>query len=62
MEYLRGHVTGRAVDGLCGSAPTGTGAPQGRRDDAAQFFGCQAVTPETERTSHYFFQQSHGSP
>jgi phenylpropionate dioxygenase-like ring-hydroxylating dioxygenase large terminal subunit len=43
-----------------GSAPTGTGAPQGRRDDAAQFFGCQAVTPETERTSHYFFQQSHG--
>ena len=43
-----------------GSAPAGTGAPQGRRDDAAQFFGCQAVTPETERTSHYFFQQSHG--
>ena len=25
-----------------------------------EFFGCQAVTPETERTSHYFFQQSHG--
>src|ERR1700730_187360 len=43
-----------------GSAPTGTGAPQGRRDDAAQFFGCQPVTPETENTSHYFFQQSHG--
>jgi phenylpropionate dioxygenase-like ring-hydroxylating dioxygenase large terminal subunit len=43
-----------------GSAPTGTGAPQGRHHDAAQFFGCQAVTPETERTSHYFFQQSHG--
>jgi vanillate O-demethylase monooxygenase subunit len=43
-----------------GSAPTGTGAPEGRRVDAAQFFGCQAVTPETERTSHYFFQQSHG--
>jgi len=43
-----------------GSAPTGTGAPQGLREDAAQFFGCQAVTPETERTSHYFFQQSHG--
>ncbi len=43
-----------------GSAPSGTGAPEGRRVDAAQFFGCQAVTPETERTSHYFFQQSHG--
>jgi vanillate O-demethylase monooxygenase subunit len=43
-----------------GSAPAGTGAPQGDRVDAAQFFGCQAVTPETEKTSHYFFQQSHG--
>jgi phenylpropionate dioxygenase-like ring-hydroxylating dioxygenase large terminal subunit len=43
-----------------GSAPTGTGAPEGRRIDAATFFGCQAVTPETQRTSHYFFQQSHG--
>ena len=43
-----------------GSAPTGTGAPEGRRIDAALFFGCQAVTPETERTSHYFFQQCHG--
>ena len=43
-----------------GSAPTGTGAPEGRRVDAAQFFGCQAVTPETESTSHYFFQQCHG--
>lgn len=43
-----------------GSAPTGTGAPEGKRQDAALFFGCQAVTPETEKTSHYFFQQSHG--
>jgi vanillate O-demethylase monooxygenase subunit len=43
-----------------GSAPTGTGAPAGNRVDAAQFFGCQAVTPETANTSHYFFQQSHG--
>ena len=34
-----------------GSAPTGTGAAQGSRVDAAQFFGCQAVTPETESTS-----------
>jgi phenylpropionate dioxygenase-like ring-hydroxylating dioxygenase large terminal subunit len=43
-----------------GSAPTGTGAPEGKRLDAAMFFGCQAVTPETSKTSHYFFQQSHG--
>jgi len=42
-----------------GSAPTGTGAPEGNRVDAAQFFGCQAVTPETEKSTHYFFQQSH---
>jgi vanillate O-demethylase monooxygenase subunit len=42
-----------------GSAAAGTGAPAGRRTDAAEFFGCQAVTPETETTTHYFFQQSH---
>lgn len=42
-----------------GSAATGTGAPEGRRVDAAEFFGCQAVTPETNGSSHYFFQQSH---
>jgi len=42
-----------------GSAPTGTGAKEGNRCDAAEFFGCQAITPETEKTSHYFFQQSH---
>ena len=42
-----------------GSAATGTGAPVGNRVDPAQFFGCQAVTPETAKTSHYFFQQSH---
>ena len=43
-----------------GSAPTGTGAREGNKADAARFFGCQAVTPETAKTSHYFFQQSHG--
>lgn len=42
-----------------GSAPAGSGAPEGRRVDAAEFFGCQAVTPETEATTHYFYQQSH---
>jgi vanillate O-demethylase monooxygenase subunit len=42
-----------------GSAPMNTGAPEGNRVDAAEFFGCQAITPETASTSHYFFQQSH---
>ena len=42
-----------------GSAPVNTGAPQGDRKDCAEFFGCQAITPETDSTSHYFFQQSH---
>jgi len=42
-----------------GSAPVGTGARGGNRVDAAEFFGCQAITPETVKTSHYFFQQSH---
>ena len=42
-----------------GNAPTGTGAPQGRRVDAAEFRGCQALTPETENSTHYFFSQPH---
>ena len=42
-----------------GSAAANTGARQGRRVDSAEFFGCQAITPETDATSHYFFQQSH---
>ena len=42
-----------------GSAPAGTGAPQGTRVDAAEFRSCQALTPETEHSTHYFFQQMH---
>lgn len=42
-----------------GNAPTGTGAPEGRRVDAAEFRGCQALTPETENSTHYFFSQPH---
>jgi vanillate O-demethylase monooxygenase subunit len=42
-----------------GSAPAGTGAPEGRRVDAAEFRSCQALTPETEHSTHYFFQQMH---
>jgi phenylpropionate dioxygenase-like ring-hydroxylating dioxygenase large terminal subunit len=42
-----------------GSAPTGTGAPEGVRLDAAEFRSCQALTPETAGSTHYFFQQMH---
>jgi phenylpropionate dioxygenase-like ring-hydroxylating dioxygenase large terminal subunit len=42
-----------------GSAPAGSGAPQGRRADPAEFRSCQALTPETAQSTHYFFQQMH---
>lgn len=42
-----------------GNAPTGTGAPEGHRVDAAEFRGCQAITPETENSTHYFFSHPH---
>jgi len=38
-----------------GVQATGTGAPQGRYHDALEFRSCQAVTPETTGTSHYFY-------
>lgn len=42
-----------------GSAPVGSGAQQGGRDGAVQFRSAQALTPETENSSHYFFSQAH---
>ena len=42
-----------------GMAPTGTGAPDGHREDAVMFHGCQALTPETEHSTHYFFAHPH---
>ncbi|AYY57634.1 aromatic ring-hydroxylating dioxygenase subunit alpha [Burkholderia multivorans] len=42
-----------------GMAPTGTGARDGIRIDAAEFRGCQALTPETENSTHYFFSHPH---
>ena len=39
------------------------GRPAGREPDdmrdAVQLHSCQTLTPETETTTHYFFQQSH---
>lgn len=40
-----------------GFAPAGSGAKQGNRAGAIEFRSCQAVTPETENTTHYFFSQ-----
>ena len=40
-------------------APTGTGAPEGQRVGAIEFRGCQAITPETENSTHYFFAHPH---
>jgi phenylpropionate dioxygenase-like ring-hydroxylating dioxygenase large terminal subunit len=43
-----------------GSAPTGSGAPEGRRvPEALQFRHTSVQTPETYRTTHYFFCQAH---
>jgi len=42
-----------------GMAPTGTGAPEGQRVEALEFRGCQAITPETENSTHYFFAHPH---
>jgi hypothetical protein len=42
-----------------GATPTGTGAPQGRRVDGITMRNLNAITPETETTSHYFWGQAH---
>lgn len=42
-----------------GMAPAGSGAPEGHRGDALEFRGCQAITPETENSTHYFFAHPH---
>ncbi|MDE1949374.1 MAG: aromatic ring-hydroxylating dioxygenase subunit alpha [Burkholderiales bacterium] len=42
-----------------GSAPVGQGARAGNRAGAACFRSCQALTPETATSTHYFFSQLH---
>jgi hypothetical protein len=42
-----------------GATPTGTGAPEGRRIGGISMWNLNAVTPETEATSHYFWGQAH---
>lgn len=42
-----------------GATPTGTGAPEGRRIGGISMRNLNAITPETETTSHYFWGQAH---
>lgn len=42
-----------------GMQPTGHGAKEGKRVDAAEFRSTQALTPETDTSTHYFFAQPH---
>ena len=42
-----------------GACPTGTGAPEGRRVGGIGMRNLNAITPETETTSHYFWGQAH---
>jgi vanillate O-demethylase monooxygenase subunit len=42
-----------------GATPTGTGAPQGQRVGGIEMRNLNAMTPETESTTHYFWGQAH---
>jgi hypothetical protein len=42
-----------------GATPTGTGAPEGKRVGGINMWNVNAITPETETTSHYFWGQAH---
>jgi phenylpropionate dioxygenase-like ring-hydroxylating dioxygenase large terminal subunit len=42
-----------------GACPTGTGAPEGRRTNGISMRNLNAITPETDTTSHYFWGQCH---
>ncbi len=42
-----------------GIQPTGTGVMEGKHENALHFRAYNLVTPETEKTSHYFFALAH---
>jgi len=42
-----------------GATPTGTGGPEGRFVDGINMRNLNAITPETESTTHYFWGQAH---
>ena len=42
-----------------GSAPVGTGAREGNRSKGINMWNLNAITPETDKTAHYFFAQAY---
>jgi phenylpropionate dioxygenase-like ring-hydroxylating dioxygenase large terminal subunit len=42
-----------------GSAPVGTAVRQGERSKGVNMWNLNAITPETEKTAHYFFAQAY---
>jgi vanillate O-demethylase monooxygenase subunit len=42
-----------------GSAPAGAGARQGDRSNGVNMWNLNAITPETEKTAHYFWAQAY---
>jgi len=42
-----------------GSAPVGTGVRQGERGKGVNMWNLNAITPETQKTAHYFFAQAY---
>jgi vanillate O-demethylase monooxygenase subunit len=42
-----------------GSAPVGAGARQGDRSKGVNMWNLNAITPETEKTAHYFWAQAY---
>jgi phenylpropionate dioxygenase-like ring-hydroxylating dioxygenase large terminal subunit len=49
------HVPPCFTVNFAGCAVAGTGAPQGNRSQGIELMALSAPTPETERTTHYFF-------
>lgn len=53
-------VAGNVLSMDSGFAPAGTGALEGKRvPESLQFHSVQALTPETDRTTHYFWSYPH---
>jgi phenylpropionate dioxygenase-like ring-hydroxylating dioxygenase large terminal subunit len=53
-------TAGNVLNMDSGSAAAGTGAPEGRRaPEALQFHATQVLTPETDKTSHFFWSYGH---
>jgi phenylpropionate dioxygenase-like ring-hydroxylating dioxygenase large terminal subunit len=54
------HILGNVLSMDSGFAPAGKGALDGMRPpESLQFHSVQALTPETERTTHYFWSYPH---